>query len=102
MIRLRHFALPLCLSLCFAQQAYAESIPASVLSHDYENCMGGSGANADPERAKFCGCVRDQMSRWDLKTYTDIALEQMHSGDTTHPPAKVQEVANLCISKVLH
>lgn len=103
MILMRHAMLSFVVGymLLLAPQAHAEPIPADVLKHDYENCLGGSGASADPDRAKFCGCVRDQMSRWDLQTYTNIALEQMHSGDTTHPPAKVQEIANLCISKVM-
>ncbi|MBV8060878.1 MAG: hypothetical protein JO126_01095 [Alphaproteobacteria bacterium] len=102
MTRISNLLLLTGLMLVAASTAHAEPIPADVLKHDYDNCMGGANAAPDPDRAKFCACIKEQMSRWDLETYTNIALEQMKSGDTMHPPPKVQEVANYCIGKVIH
>ena len=88
------------LILATARPCYAEAVPDYALDKDYENCMGGETAAANPERNKFCGCARDEMRQWSLDQYGAAASEQAkNSNDTSKVIDVVGEIAKVCMKR---
>ena len=78
----------------------AEAVPAEALDKDYEACLGGEAAAQDPQRAEYCGCVRDGMRGWDTDTYAAVA-QQAQTATAAAPPQALADLAKGCIAKVL-
>jgi hypothetical protein len=93
------YALLFLVLTCAAAQA--EPVPEYALDKDFMSCMGGSTVQQDPQRGQYCNCVRDSMRGWDLDTYGAIATQESKSTNAQQVPAKIQEIAQACISKIL-
>ncbi len=86
-----------CVLMMIAAPAYAE-LPEEALNKDYQACMGGDN---DPERAEYCGCIRDQMRGWDLATYQALATQEAGAASGAPIPEKISDLAKTCMAKVL-
>ena len=80
----------------------AEALPDSVFAKQYVSCMGGMSDQQDPQRAAYCGCIRDEMKKWDSATLNGVVTAQAQSGSTTQSAsAKIDELAQTCIGRIL-
>jgi len=90
----------LAFGLCWiVASAHAEMMTDTLLQKDYDNCMGGSTADKDPQRAQYCACVREGMKKWTTDEYGAAATEAQQSKVT---PDQIANLAKTCIAEVLH
>jgi hypothetical protein len=87
--------------IVFVPAAYAESVPPTEMDTLTKNCMGGETPQQNPDRARYCQCMRDSMSSWSAEDFKEVAAESAKAHDAGQEPAKLQELAKACITKVL-
>jgi hypothetical protein len=85
----------------FISAAHADTVPEYALDKDFTACMGGETPQKDPQRAQYCNCVRDSMKSWSVQEYEQVASEGAKAHDAAQEPAKLQDIAKACITKVL-
>ena len=95
------FSIFVCI-MAFAPSVHAaDKVPAEALDKDFTACMGGQSPQQDPERGEYCTCIRNTMKDWSVEQYEQVAMEGSKAKTADQEPQKLQEIAKVCISKVL-
>jgi len=87
------------LFVLLAAPAYA-ALPDDVLNRDFQNCVGG---DKDPNRIKYCDCVRSGMKDWSENMYIESMMQAMSvaTGTKTQASNNLEELAKKCVAQAL-
>ncbi len=72
-------------------------VPQKLMQQGYQKCIGN---DVTPQRAAYCGCVRDKMGAWGLRDYAGVAFQLAQSKRSGTPPAAITDLSAACVAEV--